>query len=443
MQREPRPDHDLRELTRLVEQATDSGCPSSEFLWVDTTGFEAEVERGRVTRRAPVVHSLLTVRVWSTSGAKGTAAGPLVASASLVEQARARAERGRPANHTGPMGSLKGVGRGLSLDDRRWSDLTPESRVDVLTASERASRAVDRRVQTHTFSYRDERTCRRLVNSRGLAVEEWSTRFDMSVRMTVSGPSHALELEEHASSRNYASIASLPTGANLARRAINLVRSSQIDVAGPVRVMSPPRVTAALVAVMARGFAAEDLENPTTFWGGVSASGVELSRKLHLVDDGALPGGLRTRRFDDRGVPPVPLTLLREGEVGARLLDPPTARRAGVRPTGHSLGSALRPSNLVLRSGTRSMNALFGDHRDEQILLLDHVHRAEIVDGVLHLEGSGWMIRSQTPQGAVVGVHLAGDMIEVLSSVVAVASDTDRVAHVDAPGLLLDGLVVV
>jgi PmbA protein len=167
-------------------------------------------------------------------------------------------------------------------------------------------------------------------------------------------------------------------------------------------------------------------------------------KRLHLLDDGTLPGGLRTTAFDDRGVTPVPLTLLREGWVNNRFFGPEEARQRGARPTGHAVGEGQRPTNLQLRAGTRSMNALLADVSDP-VFVLDHVEDIAGVDlrtGKIEVLGGGTFIRAGKPVGCAYRVQVTGDLVDVLSRVVDVASDTDRVGSVDAPGLLVDGLSI-
>ena len=48
-----------------------------------------------------------------------------------------------------------------------------------------------------------------------------------------------------------------------------------------------------------------------------------------------------------------------------------------------------------------------------------------------------------TPRGALRRARLRGNLVDALRHVVAVTSDTDRILHVDAPGVIVDGLEVV
>ena len=66
-----------------------------------------------------------------------------------------------------------------------------------------------------------------------------------------------------------------------------------------------------------------------------------------------------------------------------------------------------------------------------------------IATGDFSCTGSGFLrLGNERTEGVVRNARLSGNIIEVLKQVVDIASDTDRVGHVDAPGLLLDGVQV-
>jgi predicted Zn-dependent protease len=62
--------------------------------------------------------------------------------------------------------------------------------------------------------------------------------------------------------------------------------------------------------------------------------------------------------------------------------------------------------------------------------------------GDMFAKVSGRLLTGSKPQGAVRNVSLRGNLIEVLSQIVDLTSNTDRHQHVDAPGLILDGFVL-
>jgi predicted Zn-dependent protease len=333
---------------------------------------------------------------------------------------------------------LRPVVGGLSVEDRRYPHLDDASRKEVLELAVRSVKAESKTLVPGRFTYRDRATQRRFANSRGVSLEERSTRYDAQGEVRAGD----LHLTESIASRSFASIASLPFGTSLARRAVALLLEGD-TLDGEVPVMMPPHVVAELVAFLGPYFVPERLTGAEPFF--LAAKGEEpvVDTRLHILDDGRIPGGLHTRSFDDRGVVPVPLTLLKEGVPDGAYRGPEAARRDGRTPTGHEMGGVQVPGNLALRSGTKTVNHTWTDFADWS-LRLDSLDPSslDLGTGVLETPVNGLVMHSNQPKGAVRNRMARLDLAKMFNAVREVCSDTDRVGHVDAPALFLDGLVL-
>lgn len=434
----------IQTLRVLVDHARARGARAAEVLLTETTGFRATLSRGRARRQSRPDTQSLVVRVWREGGQEGEATGDLREADALVDRALALAADTVGDPWAGPPGRSAATGTTADIDDRRYGSIDNESRRDVLVTAEKVTRQVSRKLKTSGFAYEDERTTRTYVNSRDVRQTESGTRF--AIQGTVSHPCLELSLTERLEGRAYATVASLPFGVGLARRLLE-IDGDTTTAEGPHRVVLPPSVMAELAALLAPHFRREALEAGSSFLARARAGGpLRFSPKLHLVDDGLLPGGLRSASFDDRGVGPVPLTLVRDGRVDGWYLDQGQARREDVRPTGHVWGEGLRPSNLILRGGARSVNALLSD-QSVPVVVLDHVRGLaeglDVVTGALNCAATGRLV---VPRNETVGwmprLRIEGDLTEVLAQVIDLASDTDRFGHVDAPAVMVDGLTL-
>lgn len=431
-----------RQLVDRVERARKLGARGVELLYESSAGVEIDVVRGRAGEERPTGSESLTVRVWLDGGRGAERAGPAADFDALVERALADAASAAPDPHGGPIGRQQAVSGGLGIDDRRFEAVEAEDREEVLVEAERSVKAVDRRLTASGFRYRDQRTVRRFASSRGVNLEEWSTLYEAEGTVVGAVGGEEVALSGRIASRTFASAASLPFGTLLARRVMDLLQPA-VPLQGEVRVLLPPLSTGRLFGRLADHFDARTFEPGGGFFLQPRADGAPVvDPRLHLIDDGTLPGGLRTSSFDDRGVPPVPLTLLREGRVDGRFVDPERAHALDARPTGHVRGGVQRPSNLALRSGTRSMSATLSD-LGGVVLVVDDLPDLSGLDpatGRLRVRVDGVVRRGHEVLGAVRGRWLEGDLSVALNRVVEVCSDTDRHGHVDAPGLVLDGL---
>lgn len=432
----------LQELEALTHEARRLGARGAEVLLVDHDALTL-VTNGRTSPdRRRDAGTVLHVRCWAEGGRRGEASGAPGDGLALLRHAATVAAEAPEDPFGGPLRRSSLPARGLGIDDQRHDQITDADRLEVVVTNQRAAARAQHRVRLGPFGYHEARVIRRFANNHGVNLEAAHTTYEAWGSLVLPSAEGDVHLADHIAGRAFASIACLPYGAVLAQRADALAAEGPA-LDGPVRVLLPPRATGALMAWLAPMFAVDALERGGTF---VARSQGEplFHRRLHLVDDGSLPGGLRTRGFDDRGVIPVPLTLLREGRVAARLLDPESARRLDTRPTGHCWPGGLEPTNLQLNGGARSINAWLGE-QDQQVFEVDDLPDLSGIDpdtGDLDLVVHGRLHDRHTVLGARRHVRLRGNLLTALNQVHGVASDTDRINHVDAPGIFLDGLSV-
>ena len=234
----------LRELTTLIDTARKRGAKGTEALLYEEARSSLEVRRGTASKKIENAQSShIMVRCWLEGGCTGSATGAIDDRLSLLEQALKAASTASPDPHEGPVGRLGSSSRGLGIDDRRYPQISMADRADVLQSAERGARNADRRAQTSGFTYEDKRVRRCFVNSKGSILEEFSTLYRTTGTVSVSDGEHTITLDNTIESRTFSSIASLPFGANLTRRGVELLQPGP-DLSGAVRVVFPPHVTA-------------------------------------------------------------------------------------------------------------------------------------------------------------------------------------------------------
>jgi len=426
----------------IVAEAVARGVHAAEALVTDSTGVELEVEQGRVIRHQETQQQRAAIRVWAQEGRSAAVVGDLATWRGHLERALSAVVKPSATPCIGPYRTLEPLARGLGIDDRRYPMVTSEQRMDVIVSAERDARQADRRIETVGFQYRDQRTRRQYANSLDVQMEEWDTIYHASG--TVCASQADLSLHRSLDTRSFASVASLPFGINLARRMVALLKG-RMSLDGEIRVMMRPRVTAQLFGQITNALADEAQGGQATFLSSTGGEESLFHRKIHIVDDGALPGGFRTRGFDQRGVASIPLTLVKEGRIDQPLLSLDQAHRLDLQATGHVREGRLSTSNILIRTGTRSMNALMAE-MDQSVLVLDHLKGLdEGIDwktGDLDCLCSGVVVRRGKHEGVVRNARIVGNLVTVFRQVVDLTSDTERLGHVDAPGMAVDGFVV-
>lgn len=426
-----------------LRAALDAGAQAAEILCVQSQGFDS-VAAGGAPRLKPVSETRLSARVWIDGGREGFASATgrrlrgVVGAALKAAEAAPRGSARGPVERTPPRPSIPGT------DDPRFDYLTRQDRLEVVESAEGGPLAVAPDLQVFDVGYADRREVRSFVTSRGSRVRERTTRY--SVQALVRDPVTELQLHQVFGDRSFATVASVPFSIGLARRLVEL-RGDSHPVDGPIRTALSPWAVAQIVAELRPHFAMAALEGASSFLARAREGGdLRFAPLVHLVDDGRLPGGLGSRSFDDRGVQPLPLTLIRDGRVEGWWVGLDQARALGARPTGHEREGRVAANNLIVRSGLRSMNAVLAE-QTVPVLCVDHFRDLSAgfdpQTGAIRCEVSGHLVGPRNvPIGPVRRAVLSGSLPDVLASVLDLSSDTERLGSIDAAGMLCDGFVV-
>ncbi len=157
-------------------------------------------------------------------------------------------------------------------------------------------------------------------------------------------------------------------------RAKMMLGSKKITTATLPILLDPESTYGTIAPILANGINALSVFNKTAFF--VDKIGDKIaSDKLSVIDDPFYPGGTDSASFDDEGVIPQKLSLIKEGILQTYITDSYTAPLVNLENTGHaSRGSfAARPSpapySLQIGNGNTSKDAMLEDMK-EGILLL-------------------------------------------------------------------------
>jgi predicted Zn-dependent protease len=407
---------DRLELLQLLDASRAGGARAAEVLHqrFDTRTFSAERSRGE--RK---LESRWTLRLWLAGGQAGVASGP--GREGLVARALADAACSAPSAHAGPADRLAPLTGSLGVDDRRHAAIAQEDRDEMLHTAVRALEGGG--VHLHALRYDEAREQRSWISSREVERAAAATTYRLQADAELGG----VRRNHRIASRHFSDVASLPFGLELRRRLERLASPAALP-AGPLPLVLESRALAALVRDIAPLFAASAVAARNLLAGRLDRR--LASTALHLTDDAGLPGGLRSLPFDDRGVPPIAVALLKEGVPGGLYHDPETARAAGLRPTGHAFDGALRPSNLIVRPGSRTRNVLIGALPDH--LVADELPPLDLQTGRVR----GPVALSVVTGGRTVGTATAGldlPLDTLLGAIEELAADQERVEEVDAP----------
>ena len=422
----------------LVRQARKEGAKEAEVLVTSSERRAATRVRGPVTQET---HVEAVIRIFDGQGRTAQARGKVAESTgaeAVLRRAFRALERAEPDPAESPAPRLDLVERGLSILDRRQKLLEDDDRLEVLRDNMDECRKVSATVRLGAFAYEEELRERAFVSSRGVDTVEIGSRYWLrGAAFAVEHPDEVVT--DEVSSRHFADVASRPLGFELGSRVLALSTPAELP-AERTAVVFEPRAFAALLEALLPAFRAERIDTKRSFLLGRVGTRIA-SDKLHVVDDGRLPGAFETRSFDDRGVPPVSMGLITEGVAATLYEGPGRAAQNGRRPTGHELeDGGLWMGNLIIRPGSRSRNMLFPDLGtfvtvDEVIDLSGVSERSGKIDVPVRL--SLW--EGPDRVGSIGRAILNTDVFELFGGIQNLTSDQGRYGRVDACTVITEG----
>jgi PmbA protein len=427
---------------RLMNRARDKGVAGVELL-LGSQSSRTLSSSHPSAHAAPTGQRTAQIRVYQAKGTLGVAHGRFESEADLeglLAHAFAKADAAAPDELEAPPDRMDISERGLGIHDPRQASLEPAWREEVLTSNEHACKSMGANLVAGEFTYTETVEERSFMSSRGVEALEASTLYRLKGSVQLADRPD-VDIAGEVVSRHFADVASVPLGADLAKRALALERAAKFPDR-KLPIIFEPRTVAKLMPRIALAFDHHSVVSKKSFLHGRMGASIA-SDKLHLIDDATMPGALATRAFDDRGVSPMVLPLIREGHAATEYLSPYHARQLNTRPTGHTrIDDTPWPGNLVIRPGARSRNMIHAD-LGPYLIVEDILNTAGIdprsgrvdVPVRLALGENGQVL-------GFIGVRRINLPCEdVFKKIVEMGSDQERFGTVDACSWVLEGLV--
>jgi len=213
-----------------------------------------------------------------------------------------------------------------------------------------------------------------------------------------------------------------------ARRALDILGATKIPSAR-MPIVLDPYTAGQFLGVIGSALTGEAVQKGRSLFAG--KLGETVAGGMTLVDDGRVPGAPGSSPWDDEGTPTQRTEIITGGVLKRFLYDLPSARRDNVASTGNASRAGFKsapgpsPSNLALDPT--------GESRDEVLaaagraLLVQDFHGvhsgANPVSGDFSVGVTGRLLENGTPGAPVKEVTIAAPMLEILSSITAVADD--------------------
>lgn len=217
-------------------------------------------------------------------------------------------------------------------------------------------------------------------------------------------------------------------------------------------ILFKPEVGASIIDLLGDALTAEAVQKKRSLFAGKLGQEVA-SPLVNLIDDGLLKEGLASQPFDGEGVPSQTTQVIREGLLETYLYDTYTSRKEERESTGNAVRSSYKgipgvsPTNLFLSPGKKSQKELLSSVENGlYVQELSGLHSgANPISGDFSVGASGRWIHQGEFGESVREVTIAGNLMDLLKGIVAVASDltfNPMVGSAGAPTFLVDSLSI-
>jgi len=214
-----------------------------------------------------------------------------------------------------------------------------------------------------------------------------------------------------------------------AKRANKIIYAEPIPSGKLPIIWSNKEFASVLRTMFGRTLCADHVQKERSPWIGKMGKQIA-SENFNLVDDGLLTGGIKTREFDDEGIPQRRLTLVEQGVLQAFLYDNYTAKKDKRESTGNSYRNYDRlptpaPNNLMLQPGKIKERALFEEVK-MGLYLIETIGTwlSNPISGDLSATATNaFLIENGVLTKPVKGVIVSGNFFEILQHGIELIAD--------------------
>ena len=237
-------------------------------------------------------------------------------------------------------------------------------------------------------------------------------------------------------------------GARAAKRATDKLGAKPFPTQ-KLPVVLDPWMAQSLLGAIAPLFSADNVLKGRSLFANKVGSLVA-SERVTIVDDARRKGGLRSSPFDGEGTPTSTRTLIERGVLRGYLTNMKTANKMGTTSTGnarrgsYASPSRIGPSNFYVEAGSDDPQGMVKRlERALAITSLLNLHTIDPVSGEFSLGATGTYLEKGAPVHPVQGITIAGNLTQLLSSIVGIGRDlTFGPGGIGSPTLLISDLSI-
>ncbi|MGH7268524.1 MAG: TldD/PmbA family protein [Candidatus Rokuibacteriota bacterium] len=358
----------LDRLEDLLRRARGQGAVEADAFMVEEEIQTIQVRMGEVESLKHARETRCSLRIFTPTGSASATSSDLspAALARLIDETVTLARVTQRDEHSGLPGaeSLARAVSELDLWDREGHQLPVEAKIERARRTEAAALEADPRIRnSEGAEFYDRQGEVAYAATGGFGGRFRYSAFALSVTPVAADDGQMQRDYWYSSARKLADLESPEAvGREAARRTVRRLGARQ-QATAEVPVVFDPETAASLVRALAHAASGPSLYRGTSFL--VGRLGERLAPAgVTIVDDALMVGGLGSRPFDGEGLPSRRTVLVDRGILASYLLDTYSARKLGLRATGH----AAREGGGGVTVGYTNLHLAPGPHPPDVIL---------------------------------------------------------------------------
>ena len=435
---------------RLVDLARAAGADSADALVAEGTSIQIDVRDGRLEQAERSEGIDLGLRVFvGRRGALVSSSDRRAATLqAMAERAVAMAREAPEDPHAG-LADPADLATDRDMDRLDLADPSPEPSPahleDIARRAEAAAKAVPGVTQVSSAGAGFGQRSVALVASNGFAARYGRTDHGLSV-VAISGTGTAMERDWDGDGRVHAADLRSPEdiGRTAGERAAARAGATRPPT-GTFPVLFDERISASLVGHLLSAINGAAIARGQSFLRDAMGQSV-LPDGIDLTEDPHRPRQSGSKLFDAEGLPTQARALVQDGRLTTWVLDLSSARKLGLRSTGHAArGAGSQPSpsvtNLALTQGTASRDDLIRDMGTGLLVTSLIGSTINANTGDYSRGASGFWVQDGQVMGPVNECTIAGNLRDMLRRIVPA---NDARAHLSrvVPSILIDGMTI-
>ncbi len=365
----------------------------------------------------------------------------------LIDRSRAFAETSTPDPDSGvpEFGPIDEVD--LEINDPVIKEIPLSEKTEMALACEKAAYGQDKRIKyTYGTSYSDVQGTVILARSGSDPIHYDATHFDLTC-IPVAEQKGERRMGIWLTSERFLSDLESPAavGARAAQRAIAMMGAKTVPTQ-KASVVFDSRTGGEVVAEIFQALDSENILRGMSFLKGRQGKKVG-SNCATFVDDGRMPRHTGSRPFDAEGMSTRRTLAIDKGTVKSYFYDSRSARKSGTESTGNARrGFSSIPeigaNNFYLIPGKESRDDVIGTVKKGILVTNLLGFGVNVTTGDYSRGAEGLWIENGKITHPVDGITVAGNLLDMLGGIRAVASDLRFFGRMGSPTFVIDEMTI-